>query len=182
MLQKAKEFATMAHRGQRRKTSNLPYITHPIRVAKILEEAGCSVEVICAGFLHDVVEDTCNTIKDIEAHFGEHIASIVQAHTEDKSLTWQERKQHTISLVKSANKEIKQLIVADKLDNLLSIEEDLNTYGNVVWDNFSAPFEKQKWYYQSIADVMYHDLSANEIPAYFKTYEKAVARVFGNTN
>ena len=143
MLQKAKEFATMAHRGQRRKTSNLPYITHPIRVAKILEEAGCSDEVICAGYLHDVVEDTCYTIKDIEAHFGEQIASIVQAHTEDKSLTWQERKQHTISLVKSANKEIKQLIVADKLDNLLSIEEDLNTYGDVVWITSVLPMKNK---------------------------------------
>ncbi|WP_367946648.1 HD domain-containing protein [Virgibacillus dokdonensis] len=178
MKDKAKEFATKAHEGQWRKGSKAPYITHPIRVANILEEAGCSEEVICAGYLHDVVEDTATTIQEIAIQFGKHITSLVCANTENKTLPWEKRKQQTIYTLKTLNMEVKQLIIADKLDNLLSIEADLQSFGEVVWDHFHAPFDKQKWYYQSIKEVMYHGISTKEAPAFFNCYEKTVSRVF----
>ncbi|NBJ70036.1 MULTISPECIES: HD domain-containing protein [Clostridia] len=178
MKQRAKDFATAAHQGQLRKNSKTPYITHPIRVANILEGAGCSKEVVCAGYLHDVVEDTAYTIQDIASRFGKHITFLVSAHTENKSLPWDKRKQHTIDVLQTSNIEVKQLIVADKLDNLLSIEEDLKLLGDAVWDNFNAPFSKQKWYYQSIAAVMYDGVSLIETPSFFKLYEDTVFRVF----
>ncbi|WP_077302781.1 HD domain-containing protein [Virgibacillus pantothenticus] len=178
MKQNAKDFATTAHQGQFRKNSKTPYITHPIRVANILEEAGCSEEVVCAAYLHDVVEDTSYTIQDIASRFGKHITFLVCAHTENKSLPWEKRKQHTIHVLQTSNMEVKQLIVADKLDNLLSIEEDLKLLGDAVWDNFNAPVDKQKWYYQSIAAVMYDGVSPKETPSFFKHYEHTVSRVF----
>ncbi|GAA0419876.1 MAG: HD domain-containing protein [Bacillota bacterium] len=178
MRQKAKAFATKAHDGQRRKSSNDPYITHPIRVAARLAAAGFRDELISAGYLHDVAEDTSYTIKDIKEQFGDSIAHLVAANTENKSLSWQERKQHTIDNLKSAEKEIKYLIIADKLDNLLSLEQDLRGQGAIVWDHFNAPFEKQKWYNQSLVEVMYYGLRSEEIPNYFRLYEETVARVF----
>lgn len=88
----AKAFASKAHQGQARKNSNEPYITHPVRVAERLEKEGCSDDLISAGYLHDVVEDTNVSIEDIERQFGKEIADLVASHTEDKSKSWWDRK------------------------------------------------------------------------------------------
>ncbi|WP_042142315.1 HD domain-containing protein [Paucisalibacillus sp. EB02] len=178
MKEKAKEFATKAHAGQKRKNSNADYITHPIRVAERLEKEGFSEELVCAAYLHDVVEDTVYEIKDIERLFGKRVASIVAAHTEDKSKSWKERKQHTIDTIKSADKEVKYLIVADKLDNLLGLENDLHVNGPVVWNKFNAGIKEQKWYNESIVKHMRAGLSNRETPGYFDEYEQVVSRVF----
>ncbi|WP_249871404.1 HD domain-containing protein [Oceanobacillus saliphilus] len=179
MKTKAKEFASHAHKGQTRKNSDVPYITHPIRVAKRLENAGFRDELVCAAYLHDVVEDTTVELEDIEREFGSEVAQIVAAHTEDKSKSWQNRKQHTIDTIKNADKEIKYLIVADKLDNLIGLEKDLAQQGDVIWKNFNAGFNEQLWYNQSIVKNMYVGLTEKEVPDYFKEYERVVQRVFG---
>ncbi|MFS0674785.1 HD domain-containing protein [Ornithinibacillus sp. 179-J 7C1 HS] len=178
MKEKAKDFATRAHAGQKRKNSNDDYITHPIRVAERLEKEGFSDELVCAAYLHDVVEDTIYEIEDIEKHFGKKVAEIVAAHTEDKSKSWKERKTHTIETIKYADKEVKFLIIADKLDNLLGLEKDLTVNGHKVWDNFNAGVEEQKWYNESICQNMYYGLESHDIPPYFQEYEELVRRVF----
>jgi guanosine-3',5'-bis(diphosphate) 3'-pyrophosphohydrolase len=175
---KAKEFATKAHAGQKRKNSDDDYITHPIRVANRIEKEGFSEELVCAAYLHDVVEDTIYEIEDIEKHFGQQVASLVAAHTEDKSKSWKERKQHTIDTIKHATKEVKYLIVADKLDNLIGLEKDLRVQGVAVWDNFNAGVQEQKWYNQLIVQNMYEGLQDDEIPDYFYEYEQLVNRIF----
>lgn len=178
LKQKAREFAVMAHDGQTRKSSNIPYITHPIRVAERLEQNGFSDELVCAGYLHDVVEDTIYELEDIEKQFGQKVAHFVARHTEDKSKSWDARKRQTINTIKNAEKEVKYLIVADKLDNLLSLEQDLERLGDAVWQYFNAGFSKQKWYNQSIAQNMDNGLYSNEIPPYLAAYRAAVKRVF----
>ncbi|MDY0406968.1 HD domain-containing protein [Virgibacillus sp. 179-BFC.A HS] len=179
MKEKAKAFAIKAHHGQQRKTSNEPYVTHPIRVAKRLEANHFSDELVCAAYLHDVVEDTPYEMEDIQKQFGQRVAQLVAAHTEDKSKSWQERKEHTIAMIKDADKEVKYLIVADKLDNLLELEKELKKHGSSVWDAFNAGRDKQKWYNQSIAQNMYHGLKDSEVPDFFGMYEEAIKRVFG---
>lgn len=178
MKEKAKIFAEKAHQGQFRKSGNVPYITHPIRVAHVLDNAGTSEELVCAGYLHDVVEDTLVEIEEIEQEFGEYIANLVRSHTEDKSKTWQERKQHTIDTLKTADKDVKLLIVADRLDNLLSVEKDLKVIGPPIWDIFNAGIEKQKWYNEQISQYMYVGLNEEDIPSFFKEFEDTVKRVF----
>lgn len=176
---KAKKFAEKAHEGQYRKNGNIPYITHPIRVAERLEDSGASEALVCAAYLHDVVEDTPVEMEEIEIEFGKQVAHLVRSHTEDKSKSWQERKQHTIDTLKVGNLDVKQLIVADRLDNLLSTEADLKQKGPKVWDMFNANYEKQQWYNQEIVKNMYHGVSKENIPGFFKLYEQAVTRVFG---
>ncbi|MBP1968525.1 (p)ppGpp synthase/HD superfamily hydrolase [Virgibacillus natechei] len=179
MKQQAKKFAEMAHAGQTRKNSDTPYVTHPIRVAERLEKNAYSTELICAGYLHDVVEDTLYEIEDIEREFGDRVAALVATHTEDKSKSWQERKQHTIDTIRYAEKEIKYLIIADKLDNLLGMEIDLKQQGDAAWDKFNAGFEKQMWYNRSVVANMYVGLDDRDIPNYFRDYADVVERVFG---
>lgn len=179
MKTEAKTFAANAHQGQKRKNSDVPYITHPISVAERLERNGFSDELVCAGYLHDVVEDTSYNIEDIEKYFGTRIAFLVSAHTEDKSKSWQDRKQHTIDSIKTAEKEVKYLIIADRLENLLDLEKDFQLKGDSVWESFNAGKEKQKWYNMSIIENMYAGLADEDIPGYFKEYADTVRRVFG---
>jgi (p)ppGpp synthase/HD superfamily hydrolase len=178
MIEEAKSFATKAHAGQKRKNSNVDYIVHPIRVAETLRQAGFQEEVICAGYLHDVVEDTDIELSDIERRFGRKVKRIVAAHTEDKSQSWDNRKKHTIDTVQIAPLEIKALIVADKLDNLQSLNEDLEREGDTVWRHFNAGYEKQKWYNESIVEVMEKGIDKEDIPAFFHTYRKQVKQTF----
>ncbi|UOR10523.1 HD domain-containing protein [Halobacillus amylolyticus] len=180
MIEKAKAFATKAHQGQKRKNSDVDYIVHPVRVAHTLEAAGCDAVVICAGYLHDVVEDTAYELEDIEREFNQEVRDLVAAHSEDKSKSWQERKQHTIDTIRTGNLEVKSLIVADKLDNLLSLEKDFERDGDALWKQFNAGFEHQSWYNQAIAANMTSGVARNCIPDFFYTYQNAVDRFFRN--
>jgi len=158
-------FAADAHSGQYRKGTNIPYISHLINVMKILCQNNCTEEVILAGILHDVVEDTPVTIEDVEAIFGREVAFLVRGATEVQKLvkirkvsdevSWKERKQHTLDfLTKDATHD--QLLVssADKLDNLRAIREDEGTMGEELWKRFNAGKEDQKWYYTAIAEAL----------------------------
>lgn len=178
MLEKALAFATNAHKGQFRKTKHIPMITHPIRVAAILKESGFSDEVVASGYLHDTVEDTPITIEDIQCEFGAKVARIVAGNTEDKSKSWEERKQHTIDWVKKAPLEIRALIVADKWDNLQSMAEDYSTMGDTLWNSFKRGKEKQRWYFSSVAENVFEGLREEEIPPFFYTYRELVDSFF----
>ncbi|MCP3029401.1 HD domain-containing protein [Halobacillus sp. A5] len=178
MIDKAQKFAEVAHKGQKRKSSDEDYINHPIRVARILKDAGGSESLICACLLHDVVEDTAYELEDIEREFGGEVRNIVAAHTEDKSKPWDERKAHTIEVVKTGSLDVKSLIVADKLDNLLSIEESYHQIGNAVWNYFNSGCKKQKWYYQSVAAHMHSGIIEKDTPSFFTSYAQAVERFF----
>lgn len=87
--EKAKLFTIMAHMGQVRKSeTDKPMIMHPISVGLLLESFGYDDNIIAAGYLHDVVENTKYTIDDIEKEFGNDIASLVISASEtDKSLS-----------------------------------------------------------------------------------------------
>src|SRR5690625_434227 len=115
MIESAKKFAMKAHTNHSRKISKTPYIEHPIRIANLLKTIDSSEELICSAYLHDVVEDTSYTLKDIRDRFGDKVAEIVALHTEDKSKSWKERKLATIESLKNAPKEVKYLIIADRL-------------------------------------------------------------------
>ena len=63
-------YATKAHKGQKRKQKDIDMIFHPFTVGMILQRNGCDEDIVTAGILHDVVEDTQHTFEDIEKEFG----------------------------------------------------------------------------------------------------------------
>ncbi|XP_022703937.1 guanosine-3',5'-bis(diphosphate) 3'-pyrophosphohydrolase MESH1-like isoform X3 [Varroa jacobsoni] len=79
---RACHFAAVKHKNQRRKcVEDIPYINHPIGVAYHLVEYGITDAVtLCAAVLHDTVEDTDATFKEIEEHFGAEVEWIVREH------------------------------------------------------------------------------------------------------
>lgn len=181
MESKAMNFAITAHEGQFRKGDKTPMVTHPIRVAETLKQYGFSEEAVIAGYLHDTVEDTDVTLDDIERKFGAEVRRIVAGNTEDKTKTWQERKQHTINWIREAPLDVRALIVADKLDNLISLIEYHRGSGEVMWDSFNAGRSEQEWYFRSVANGMYTpsvDIHPDDFPAYFHEYKVLVNTLF----
>jgi (p)ppGpp synthase/HD superfamily hydrolase len=79
-------FANARHAGQTRDLDDLPFVTHPVEVACLLHEAGYSDEVVAAGVLHDVLEDTDAERGELEAQFGTRVADLVEAVSDDPSI------------------------------------------------------------------------------------------------
>jgi (p)ppGpp synthase/HD superfamily hydrolase len=79
-------FANERHAGQVRDVDDLPFVTHPVEVACLLHEAGYSDEVVAAGVLHDVLEDTDAELSELEAQFGSDVARLVAAVSDDPTI------------------------------------------------------------------------------------------------
>jgi (p)ppGpp synthase/HD superfamily hydrolase len=79
-------FANRRHAGQRRDVDDLPFVTHPVEVACLLHEAGYSDEVVAAGVLHDVLEDTDAEPSELETRFGSRVAELVAAVSDDPAI------------------------------------------------------------------------------------------------
>lgn len=154
VLNKAIRFATEKHSGQFRKSTDIPYILHPLEVLQILYSMRADTNVMIAGVLHDTVEDTETTLDEIREIFGDDIVDLVASNSEDKSKSWDERKGHTISELATADKRVKMLIMADKLSNIRSIAFDFKNIGDELWKRFNASKEKQAWYYYGIGEAL----------------------------
>lgn len=149
------EFAAHAHQSQLRKGTEIPYISHPFGVGMILLEAKCKEEIIIAGLLHDTLEDTETTEEDIRSRFGSEVLRLVQGASEpDKHLSWEERKEHTLEFLKSADLATRTLACADKLHNLRSIRRDVSLYGDQTWGKFKRGYDEQKWYYTCLVESL----------------------------
>ena len=130
-IQQAIKVATKAHEGQLRKTGE-PYIIHPLAVMKILQEWNMDEDSVVAGILHDTVEDTNLTIKDIEEQFGKDIAFLVNGVTKlgkarsdmrnlDEYLP--ETSDNLLKLLIATGQDVRVLIIklADRLHNLRTL-------------------------------------------------------------
>lgn len=171
------ELATRAHRGQLRKSTGVPYIVHPLGVARLLIEHGLPEEVVIAGVLHDVVEDTEVRLEELEARFGARVAAIVRALSEpDKQAPWEERKRHTIEAMREAELLVVLASCADKLDNLRALAVDLRRVGEAAWSSFKRGRELQAWYYGGLGEVF--ATRAPEHPL-VRAYLDLIPQVFG---
>lgn len=124
---RALRYASEQHSGQRRKgSSQKPYINHPIQVAEILWEAGEAQDmaVLTAALLHDTVEDTRATPREIAEKFGEKVRDLVMEVTDDKSLPSSERKQRQIAKAPHLSAGARQIKLADKISNVMEITDD----------------------------------------------------------
>ncbi len=172
MLEEAIIYATVMHQGKERKFGNIPYILHPMEVAQILSTLTDDKEIITAGMLHDVVEDTDGTLVEIEERFGKRVASLVESESENKypgvakSSTWKQRKEGSLkSLKNSTDIGVKMLWLADKLANIRSLAGMYSELGEEMWQRFhqSDP-AMQCWYYKSVAELL--ELSLNKTGAF----------------
>jgi (p)ppGpp synthase/HD superfamily hydrolase len=110
------DFARHLHRNQRRVSDGAAFIVHPLEVASLLYNVGCSDQVVAAGVLHDVIEDTSAVTEEIRQRFGGHIASLVSALTEEATIDdVQARKAALRAQIRAAGEEAATIFAADKV-------------------------------------------------------------------
>ncbi|MBR1534983.1 MAG: HD domain-containing protein [Ruminococcus sp.] len=182
MMNKIEEaiiYATVMHQGKVRKLGNTPYILHPLEVAQILSAMTNDQDVITAGILHDIVEDTDGTLEEIEKRFGERVAFLVSSESENdypgesKDASWKRRKEESLKVLKNTDDQgVRMLWLADKLANIRSLAGGYSEYGEQLWESFhQRDPEMQHWYYQTVAEQL--ELSLNKTGA-FKEFIKHI--------
>jgi len=179
-LYDAIELAARAHHNQVRKGTEIPYIVHPLAVAGLLIRVRSPEPTVIAALLHDVVEDTPVTIGEIQSGFGREVAGLVMALSEpDKKAEWEERKAHTIEyLGKKATDDVLLVALADKLDNIRAIREGLESDGEMFWERFNRPREKQKWYYERLEATFSLRVSREPALTLLSAFKAEMNRVF----
>ena len=118
------DFAARKHRDQRRKDEEAsPYINHPISVSLLLAEIGgiADAEILSAAILHDTLEDTDTTPKELEAMFGIRIRKLVEEATDDKSLPKARRKELQIDHASQRSPDAVLIKLGDKISNVLDV-------------------------------------------------------------
>ena len=159
--------AALVHEKQKRTSTDIPYISHPMAVAAQVSVWGGSEDQFIAALLHDVVEDGgAQYMPVIEEHFGKHVLDLVMACSDaapqrgQPKGAWIERKEKYIANLRSAADEVLLISAADKWHNLASILADAKQLGEVVFDRFiRQDFErtdKKKmvlWYYKELLAV-----------------------------
>jgi GTP pyrophosphokinase len=127
LIAKAYEYSHRAHEGQKRKSGD-PYFTHPVSVAGILTDLRLDTASVCAGLLHDVVEDTPATLQDIDREFGPEVAQLVDGVTKLSQISFTSKADRQAEnfrkMVVAMARDIRVLLVklCDRLDNMRTLD------------------------------------------------------------
>ena len=181
LLDRAITFAVKAHQGMERKGKGFPYIVHPMEAVCIVATMTNDQELLAAAALHDVIEDTDTTADDLKKEFGERVAMLVEAESDDKTGgskadTWHQRKQDTLDRLRNADLDIKIVALGDKLSNMRAIAYDYAVLGDELWNRFTVkdPAE-HAWRYHALAEAL-NDLSDTDA---YKEFHTLVNKTFG---
>jgi (p)ppGpp synthase/HD superfamily hydrolase len=153
----ALETARAAHASQfRNGARSVPYIDHPLAVAECLAAHGFADEVLAAALLHDVVEDSEMEVEDVRARFGERVAELVAALTEDDSIDgYEERKEEQRRRAADAGSEALAIYAADKLANVELLREAYAVAGESVSERLKAPLDLKVRVWEADIDTLF---------------------------
>jgi (p)ppGpp synthase/HD superfamily hydrolase len=200
---KAFEMACEGHKGHVRKGSNIPYIGHLLGVASAVIEAGGTENQTIAAFLHDMVEDTSTSVKQIDKKFGKTVAKIVDACTDatkaekdaekkaqadkNKADEWWARKSKYLEKLKKKTMKDPSVLVAlaDKTYNAENTAADLRGKSpderTVIWSKFNAGETLQKDWYLGLLDAFKENKTYDKFSQpLFNRFEAAVSEIFLN--
>jgi GTP pyrophosphokinase len=127
LIARAYDSSKKAHEGQTRKSGD-PYFSHPVSVAGIIAELKLDTASVCAGLLHDVVEDTLATVDDIERDFGQEVAFLVDGVTKLSKINFASKEDRQAEnfrkMLVAMARDIRVLLVklCDRLDNMRTLE------------------------------------------------------------
>lgn len=159
-------FALEAHGDQKRKGTEIPYVSHLLQVGGLVLEFGGDTDQTLAGLLHDVLED-CEGVDEamLESRFGLEVARIVAAcsdvlegDTPEKKSPWLDRKRSYIAHLHESDRAVRLVSACDKLDNLRSMIADLDAEGVDTLERFAGSPRQIHWYYREVRAALGEDL------------------------
>lgn len=165
LVMQATTYAATAHRGDPRKGTSIPYLSHLWSVAALVLEHGGDDEQVAAALLHDVAEDHGGAarIDDIRAHFGDEVARLVEALSDslvdteagEVKAPWRDRKERYLEHLAGADKRVALVSACDKLHNARAILSDLRSGGPDLWDRCTVKEPADHiWYYASLVEKL----------------------------
>lgn len=151
--------AARLHARQRRKGSDVPYISHLLAVTSLVLEYGGSEDQAIGALLHDAVEDQGGAprLEEIRHRFGDAVAAIVDGCTDADTVPkppWSDRKQAFLERLANASADVRLVVAADKLHNARCILRDYRQVGDTVWDRFTADRRQTLWYHRRVTEVL----------------------------
>jgi (p)ppGpp synthase/HD superfamily hydrolase len=162
---RALAFALEKHAGQTRKGRDIPYVSHPVRVAGLVLEHGGDAAQVAIALLHDVIEDCGVSEAELEARFGPEVAravgalsDVLEGDTPDKKSPWRERKARFVARLADVDARARLVAACDKLDNLSAIVADLETEGPATLERFTGKPRQIRWYYEEVGRALGRDL------------------------
>ena len=181
LLDRAIVFAVHAHSGTERRGKGYPYIVHPLEAVEIVATMTADQELLAAAALHDTVEDTEVTVEQIRTEFGDRVADLVAAESDEMPAgvseedSWHSRKRAAIDRLANAARETKIVALGDKLSNMRAIARDYAVQGDAFWNLFHAKDPKDhEWHYRGLAEAL------RELDGTFayKEFEELINQVF----
>lgn len=158
LFDRAAVFAIRAHHNTERRGKGFPYIIHPMEAVEIVSTITADQELLAAAALHDTIEDTDVTVDQIRAEFGERIANLVHAESDQftegvsEEDSWHDRKQAAIDRLAAAPHDAKIVALGDKLSNMRAIWRDYQTKGDALWSIFHVKDKaSHEWHYRGLA-------------------------------
>jgi (p)ppGpp synthase/HD superfamily hydrolase len=141
LIARAMAKATAAHTGQIRNGSGgLPYIEHPKMVAATLAACDYDDVTLAAALLHDVVEDSATTVEELRAEFGDAVADLVAALSDDETIEpYRERKDEHRRRVAAVDGDALAIYAADKLTNMTTLHAAIAAEGLRVAGEYDVP-------------------------------------------
>ena len=127
IVKKAYNYADNLHSGQMRQSGE-PYISHPLNVAYILAEMHADRDTICAGLLHDTLEDTNITKEDISHDFNQNVANLVDGVTKLSKMNFSSKQDqnyaNTRKIITGITEDVRIIIIklADRLHNMRTLQ------------------------------------------------------------
>jgi (p)ppGpp synthase/HD superfamily hydrolase len=140
LLEGAFRLAQAAHHGPRRADGT--NIEHPVAVAELLSAEGYDEEVVAAGLLHDVVEDTATDVREIEERFGLQVARLVRAMTENPRIEPYEHRKAEHRERVARDRSVAAIYAADKLAGARSMRDDPESVAEPRLQHYVASFNQ----------------------------------------
>ncbi|MBO4518717.1 MAG: bifunctional (p)ppGpp synthetase/guanosine-3',5'-bis(diphosphate) 3'-pyrophosphohydrolase [Paludibacteraceae bacterium] len=161
LLDRAIIFAVKAHHNTERRGKGFPYIVHPMEAVEIVATITPDQELLAAAALHDTIEDTDVTVEDIRREFGDRVAELVHAESDQftegvsEEDSWHDRKQAAIDRLRDASHDAKIVAMGDKLSNMRTIYRDHQMIGDDLWNIFHVKDKaSHEWHYRGLADSL----------------------------
>ncbi|MBR2165847.1 MAG: bifunctional (p)ppGpp synthetase/guanosine-3',5'-bis(diphosphate) 3'-pyrophosphohydrolase [Paludibacteraceae bacterium] len=158
LLDRAIIFAVHAHHNTERRGKGFPYIVHPMEAVEIVSTITSDQELLAAAALHDTIEDTDVTVEDIRREFGDRIADLVHAESDQftegvsEEDSWHDRKQAAINRLAATSHDGKIVALGDKLSNMRAIWRDYQIKGDDLWNIFHVKDKaSHEWHYRGLA-------------------------------